>query len=146
MVRVIPSGGPNGSAKPIQKTNSTGSRTKDSDLGAGGVGPDHHAEDNLRSAHRQEAHQEWRAGGNADPLEGPLAVRREPHEGPHLAGLGEVPDPEQARQPEAESEHHGEQTGGRRACQRSFLRPGWASSCLASVSVSHSTYFSSLHP
>ena len=115
-------------------------------LGTGCVEPDHPAHDDLRDAHRQEAHQEWRAGRDADPLEGTIAIGREAHERPHVAGAGEVPDPERQGSPKPSPRTTETKPAATRMSAFLPAPPGWASSCLASVSVSHAAYFSSLQP
>ena len=146
IVRAIPSGGPNGSEKPIQKASSAGSSAREITVAPGA--PVQIRQPTATSA-RHTARKPSRRGvlvGMPIPLEGAVAVGREPHERPHHTLASEVPAAEEAGQPEAESEQH-RQRPGDDAHQCSVpRRPGWASSWRARVSVSQPMYFSSLHP
>ena len=95
-MRAIPSGRPNGRAKPSQKVLLRQQRQGDP-RGVGGAGPDQEADGDLGEAHGQETQQQRGAGWDAGPREGAVAVRWEAHERPHLAGPGEVQDAEEAR-------------------------------------------------
>ena len=104
MRTAAPTGG-NGSAKPIQNTDSTGSNARPSTAPLRRLRHSKSTRDTLGGADPDECRQQRDTGPNSQPLERALTVGWEPHETGDRASAGEVRDTVDTRQPEPEARH-----------------------------------------